>query len=1065
MVSSIDPLNWISSVADRLETAKNGHKVSELSVRWFADGGEAFTSPPGLLERFRRWVVRTFFKTSVTVRIGEVPFRLKKWDSRSNMAAVQSAFYQALREGIQKAKEPEEKTKLSKALLFGLKSDEISSGASHEAICHDLLFQCITDEKASHSFQCTSPGETFIQYIEELKKTCSGNAFLNLCNALALVKDEKTIGEQRETIEWNVNNLLLDLLFKSPSLKDLLLFMEQVLPAMQGASFSLSAGTKEALLVQLEKLAKKTADHSDFQALCTLFQKIELNPSQQERVVAAAGTILQAEIQKAQAIQGLISPATGLREMGTLPFKKLSGPIFDAIVAQAQTIDPSLAEFSDLKTLFDTLTPYLSPKQRRSFAQLSLERVAKASHDPSSRVFLEHCQASISQFLPEPPKEKGKELPLEAQDVEPIAKGLATVWTAECHELVKKEIAVLSRNGIGKDEDIQGVSNALTKQFRSVQDQSREVGRQFPEAIQKGVNERMLEAIGAGFLPIGTKLLTDLQEKTQPEVDRLTAHRSVNKGNIKDAIRILEKLRASLVGASSMISAHTDAEKKRKQCVDKIDALIEQLKRREEKKAVAEPLLKPVHEAVPVIAAPAEILREAAVEGEAQRVQEAEAVGAVQAEGIEEQDQRMVQLSLARRVYHAVAPSLQILAFAGLQAYLTGGGLVVAADLATSYFFMSSISDTIGRIAVPLFSRALQLAGISPSTSTQVAQAATSLGMLFGVRRGLSKLGIVQETTLLADAAAGVKGVATQHIAEKFKGKAQEAIGKHLDEGLLADVANDMAGVVCTALTGAAVNQAEEGAKEIFRQVQAAATSAQQKPKPAVHKPLTTSEKTIANKVSAAAKEAEHPPEAKPEPIGPVQDLTHAATPVQEVSPSQSAAVQQLLDMYQRTVAAAPVGEGTGITSTDIGQRYIESLRSGNTQPFLEWLQTNVAAQQMPAASLDQPGLTDAAQQVLGMSGNQLQAVLSDPEFRNPLGLSASEAAIHLIFFAELVTVHAPMALYSFLSPLVGNLMQSYGEASTGILQQQEGHISPLGEAPQAQQIPDVAPPISPLFS
>ena len=1066
VVSSIDPLNWISSVADRLERAKNGHKVSELSVRWFADGGEAFTPPPGLLERFRRWVVRTFFKTSVTVAIGSLHFQLKKWDSRSNMAAVQSAFYQALKEGIPKVKEDEEKTKLSRALLFGLKSDEISSGASHEAICHDLLFQCIANKRASHSFRCTSPGETFIQYTQELEKNCTSNAFLNLCNALALVKDEKTIKEQKEKIEWNVNGLLCNLLFQAPSLEDLLSFMAQVLPAMKSASLSLSEGPKEALLTQLATLAKTTANHSDFQALCTLFQEIELNQSQQARVAAAAGTILQAEIREARAIKGLISPATGLHEMGALPVEKLSGTIFDAIIAQAKTVDPSLTEFLDLKTLFNTLTPYLSPKQRRSFTRLSLERVAKAAHNPSSRVFLEQCQTSIGHFLSETPKEKEKALPFEAQDVAPIAKGLATVWRAECQELVKKEIAVLSGNGIGKDEDIRGISEVLTKQFRAVQDLSHEVGHQFPKAIQKGVNDQMLEAIGAGFLPIGTKLLVDLQDKTQTEVDRLTAHRTVNKGNIKDAIRILEKLRVSLVDASPMISVHTDAEKKRKQCVDKIDALIEQLKRKDEKATFAEPLPKPLPEPALVAAPLVEVLKEATAEAETQKVQETEVVAAAQEERIVEQDQQMVQLSLARRVYHAVAPSLQILAFAGLQAYLTGGGLVVAADLATSYFFMSSISETIGRIAVPLFSRALQAAGMSPSRSTKVAQAATSLGMLFGFRRGLARLGLSQETTLLADAATGIKSVATQHLAEKFKGEAQETIGKHLDEGLLADVANDMAGVVCTAMTGAAVGQVEELGKEILRQMQTTAPAAPQKSKPAVHKPLTPPEESIAKKVAAAAKEAGRLPEAKPEPIGPVQDLTYAATPVQAVTPYQTAAVQQLLDMYQRTVAATPVGEGTGITSTDLGQRYTESLRSGNIQPFLEWLQTNVAAQRMPTAALEQPGLADAAHQVLGMSVQQLRTVLSDPECKNPLGLSVSEAAVHLAFFAELVAVHAPMALYSFLSPLVGNLMQPYGEASTGILQQPEAGISPLlPEALQGPQIPHAVPPIVPLSS
>jgi hypothetical protein len=102
----------------------------------------------------------------------------------------------------------------------------------------------------------------------------------------------------------------------------------------------------------------------------------------------------------------------------------------------------------------------------------------------------------------------------------------------------------------------------------------------------------------------------------------------------------------------------------------------------------------------------------------------------------------------------------------------------------------------------------------------------------------------------------------------------------------------------------------------------------------------------------------------------------------------------------------------------------------------------------MPGESFEQAGVTDAAYQVLGMRVEQLRAVLSDPGFKNPLGLSVSEAAAHIAFFAELLAIHAPMALYSFLSPLFGNLDLTYGAEGIGSSQPPVGVSSPLGPPP-----------------
>jgi hypothetical protein len=747
--------------------------------------------------------------------------------------------------------------------------------------------------------------------------------------------------------------------------------------------------------------------------------------------------------------------------MGSLPLTRVEGAVFEAIVTQAKTIAPSLAEFPALKTLFGTLTPHLTPDQRRIFTQLSLERVAKAAQDSSSKAFLERCQESIGHLISERPKEKGKELPLEAKDFLPIANGLSTVWTRECQEFVKKKGAVLSGTGIGKEDDIKGVRDVLEEQFPPLEAQGREFSKRCPEAVQKGINVQMTEAIGAGFLPIGTKLLEDLQDKTRAEVERLTTNRAGNEENIKTAVMVLKGLRTSLSNASRVISAHADAEKKRTECVEEINRLIEQLEKKEEKKAASPEVRRPAPE---IAANPVEVLREATVEGLAlnEGVEEPETaaeslveetpqaapqpIDEPQPVATEKSPRRIAQLSLARRVYHAVAPCLQILTMAGLQAGMTGGGLKEAGDIATSYLFMNMISDTVGRIAIPLFSRALQFAGISRSVSTAIAQAATSFGMLFVFRRGLSRVG-GEEATLLADAAAGMKAVATQQIAKRFKGRAQEVIDEHLDEGLLSDVVNDMAGAVCTAMTGVAVDQAGAALKEIG----AAASSALQRRLPVVDKTPTKSAEATSSKTAKVAKESglgqQQNVQAAAAPIGSAQDLTGAASD-RAITPSQVNAVQQLFDMYQKTSSGAPAGQRTGIASMDIQRQYEESLRSGNVQTFLEWFQTTVAAQQMPGESFEQAGVTDAAYQVLGMRVEQLRAVLSDPGFKNPLGLSVSEAAAHIAFFAELLAIHAPMALYSFLSPLFGNLDLTYGAEGIGSSQPPVGVSSPLGPPP-----------------
>jgi hypothetical protein len=993
------------------------------------------------------------------------------------MVAVQNAFFVALNKGLPKIKMAEEKEKLSKALLFGLKSDEIPSGPSHEAICHKWLFQCIARREATHRFQCTSPGETFVQYAQELKEHPNENAFLNFCNALSLVTNDPSVVGQIETIEKDVNELLITLLPQATSLDNLLEFMGQALLSMNGASLNLSETSKEAIIAQLERLVKDTTNHKDFEKLCTLFQKIELTPDQQERVAKAAGVILHAEILEAKTIQDLILPASGLSEMGSLPLTGLKSPVFKAIVAQAKTIAPSLAEFPALKTLFDTLTPHLTPDQQRAFTQLSLERVAKAAQVSSPKAFLESCQESIGHLILERPKEK--ELPLEAKDFSPIASGLSTVWTRECQELVKKGKAVLSGTGIGKEEDIKGVRDVLEKEFSPLEAQGQEFSKRCPESVQKGVNVQMTEAIGAGFLPIGTKLLEDLQDKTRAEVEKLTANREVNKKDIKTAVKALKGLRASLSNASKVISAHTDAEKKRVECVKEIDRLIEQLEKKEEKKPATPGAGKPVPE---IAAGPVEVLREATVEGQAHNVKVEEAEAAAEPL-VEEMPQskilptpnllvepqpvatgappkQIAQLSLARRVYHAVAPCLQILTMAGLQASMTGGGVKEARDIATSYLFMNMVSDTIGRIAIPLFSRALQFAGISRSVSTTIAQAATASGTILAFRW---KLGQVsgKETTLLAAVAAGIKAIVTQKISGIFKGRAQEVIDEHLDEGLLSDVVNDMAGAVCTAMTGVAVDQAEAALKEVG----AAASSALQRRLPVVDKTPTKPAEASASKTAKVAEESglgrPQKDKAAAAPIGSAQDLTGAAS-ARATTPPQATAVQQLFDMYQKALSALPAGQRTGIASMDVGRRYEESLRSGNIQPFLEWFQTTVAAQQMPAEASDQAGLADAAHQVLGMSVEQLGDLLSDLKIKNPLGLSAKEVAADFAAFVDIMAFRAPMALFSFASPLVGDLVQTFGGEGIGILQQPESFLSPLGEPP-SMGIPLSGP--SPLTS
>ena len=74
--------------------------------------------------------------------------------------------------------------------------------------------------------------------------------------------------------------------------------------------------------------------------------------------------------------------------------------------------------------------------------------------------------------------------------------------------------------------------DVLEKEFSPLEAQGQEFSKRCPESVQKGVNVQMTEAIGAGFLPIGTKLLEDLQDKTRAEVEKLTANREVNKKDI-----------------------------------------------------------------------------------------------------------------------------------------------------------------------------------------------------------------------------------------------------------------------------------------------------------------------------------------------------------------------------------------------------------------------------------------------------------------------------------------------------------------------------------------------------
>jgi hypothetical protein len=92
------------------------------------------------------------------------------------------------------------------------------------------------------------------------------------------------------------------------------------------------------------------------------------------------------------------------------------------------------------------------------------------------------------------------------------------------------------------------------------------------------------------------------------------------------------------------------------------------------------------------------------------------------------------------------------------------------------------------------------------------------------------------------------------------------------------------------------------------------------------------------------------------------------------------------------------------------------------------------------------------------MNTERLGALLSDPEFKNPLGLPAKEVAADFVFFLELMVIHAPMALYSFVSPLVGSLVQTYGEPGFGVPPQPEGFIAPMGTAGSA--IPAITPTI-----
>ena len=246
----VDPSGWISSIADNFEAVGKGGKVSDVSVRWFAEGA-AFTPSPGWFERFRRWIVRTFLRPSQTIKIGNFHFQLKKWDFQSNAAAIQGAFSQAVL-GIPSA-DSAKKRQLSRAMVFALRTDEFpSSTRSHEAICHDILFNWISGKKTKQHLPYSPPKETFLEYAQRLRADPDTDleAFIRFCEAFSLIKDDAGSKEIKEAVQ----GLFLDLLQKRfLSISDVEAFAK-ALRSMDEAGVSVNEPILEALSGRVEPI-------------------------------------------------------------------------------------------------------------------------------------------------------------------------------------------------------------------------------------------------------------------------------------------------------------------------------------------------------------------------------------------------------------------------------------------------------------------------------------------------------------------------------------------------------------------------------------------------------------------------------------------------------------------------------------------------------------------------------------------------------------------------------------------------------------------------------------------
>ena len=818
MVAPVDPAGWISSIADRFEKDNSGNKVSELSVRWFAEG-EAFTSPPGLFERFRRWIVRTFLKPTQEIEIGSFHFLLKKWDSSSNVSALRSAFDKAL-ETIQN---PKNRVQLSKALLFGLKSDELSASKTHGEICHDLLFHWIAN-KTAH-FRCLSPGETFSEYAQKLAETPTEKAFLKFCTAFSLVNEDPSVKELQEVIETEANHLLI-------------ILAEEQVSSVNGMSTLISAMQKAGL-----------------------------------------------------------------------PF---DGSTFDAVVACIRRIGPKSSECPELKKLYDLLEPSITPQQKSKFAETCLEQLAEAAARDFSKTFLETCQTGVDGLTG---------IPVEAKHFKPIADKLSETWVSECQRMVTGGEAVLARTGISDDSDIQSISAVITKKFPELDARLKSFVTHCPEPTRRGVTSQLKNSVGVGFLPIGIRLLDDLNDTVSKEVDRLVEAREANKSAIETAIRLLEKLLRDLEDVKGVISGNKEAGKKERECAQKIRELIGKLKPSRRMRVPSErrpPLKRPAQR---------EVVREAAVE---QAVPQAIPIA------------QTVQYSLARRVYEAVDPLLRIFLVSGMQSLIAGEGMGNVASKAQSQLIMAMAADAIGRTAAPLFSRVLQSTGLSQLTSSTMARAATSLGIFFGLHR----MFLGPEATLLQSAAMGARALVTQEVA----GRIRETIQEHapLPDSLLGDIANTAVGSTATVFTSAGISQAEGALRRGVRLLHVGE---------AAHGSLEAEAREVHNSTSSILRETVQAQAPTPLENHHVQPLP---------TPPQIDAVHSLFDLYQRIV---PFDQQTGVASVDIARQY---ERSGMTKPFYNWLQDEVDAQTCPP---DQ--LRNALHTVLGMSWGQVWESLS----------------------------------------------------------------------------------------